>query len=149
MSDKREDTFVAGLSMGGYGAFKVALSAPETFGAAASLSGALDLPGMVGLQTPASLPYWQGIFGDPAAIAGSDHDLLHLAEKCRENGTLPRLYSWCGTEDFLYKGNLNFNASLAKLGIELEFHQCSGDHSWPHWDREIQPILDWLLAGRE
>src|SRR3954464_2876128 len=43
ISDRREDTFVAGLSMGGYGAVKWALRQPERFAAAATLSGALDL----------------------------------------------------------------------------------------------------------
>ena len=43
LSDKRADTFVAGLSMGGYGAFKLALTLPDRFAAAASLSGALDV----------------------------------------------------------------------------------------------------------
>lgn len=43
LSKKREDTFIAGLSMGGYGAFKIALRNSDTFSAAASLSGVLDI----------------------------------------------------------------------------------------------------------
>src|SRR3954470_13685669 len=43
VSQRREDTFVAGLSMGGSGALKVPLRQPERFAAAPSLSGALDV----------------------------------------------------------------------------------------------------------
>ncbi len=43
ISERRQDTFVAGLSMGGYGAWKWALRQPERFAAAATLSGAVDL----------------------------------------------------------------------------------------------------------
>src|SRR5688572_14862254 len=50
LSSDRADNFVAGLSMGGYGAFKLALAHPERFAAAASLSGAMDIREVVGGQ---------------------------------------------------------------------------------------------------
>ena len=54
LSEKREDNFIAGLSMGGYGAFKVALTYPERFCAAASLSGSLDIASRVGYNSLSS-----------------------------------------------------------------------------------------------
>jgi len=79
LSDKREDTFVAGISMGGYGAFKLALSKPECFAAAASLSGALDIVDTVNNVTGITEYEWSSIFGDLKKLPGSSNDLFHLA----------------------------------------------------------------------
>lgn len=77
MSDRREDTFAAGLSMGGYGAFKLGLRASDTFSAAASLSGGLDIVDTINAERHVgNQPLWRGIFGDPASVPGSDNDLL-------------------------------------------------------------------------
>lgn len=103
MSEKREDTFVAGLSMGGYGALKCALRAPETYCAAASLSGAVDVSALT-LEKPAGeCGYWEDVFGPAQAIAGSENDLFAVSERLAASGkALPKLYMWCGTEDGLY-----------------------------------------------
>src|SRR3954462_9658534 len=82
LTDDPAKTFVAGLSMGGYGAFKLALRHPDRFGAAASLSGVLDLADRVEhLDRPEDPRMWQRIFGDPPAVEGTDDDLLHLLAK--------------------------------------------------------------------
>ncbi len=128
-SARREDNFIAGLSMGGYGAFKAALTKPEQYAAAASLSGALDINALISRR----------------AIKGSEHDLLHLLEKGVEDQVeLPNLYVTCGTEDFLYADNLIFRDLAQRLGVELTYHEEPGIHEWGYWDRNIQKILAWL-----
>ena len=88
LTDRREYTFAAGNSMGGYGAVKLALGMPDQFGKAVSLSGALDLVGMA-KHTPAT-PLMQNIFGSTEQLTGSDNDLLALAEKtCKTHTNLP------------------------------------------------------------
>ncbi len=150
MSDKKEDTLAAGLSMGGYGAWKLGLGASETFGAAASLSGALDMVSDFKRnekEAPERMTLFKGIFGSAAQLEGSDNDLLALAGKLvKEKKELPRLFAWCGTEDFLYQGNLRAWAEMKKLGYELESHTSPGDHQWKYWDREIQNVLRWWLG---
>ncbi len=149
MSERREDTFVAGLSMGGYGAFKAALSAPETFGAAASLSGALDLPTFLQRQPPQTRPFWDGIFGNSLAVTDTPHDLLWLARGCLASGAeVPRLFQWCGTEDALYPDNVTIRDELLALGLALTYTEGPGAHSWGCWDEQIQKVLAWLLAPR-
>jgi len=84
LSDAREENFVAGLSMGGYGAFKLALRCPDKFAAAASLSGALDVAGLAGRERerdPLGRRELENIFGDPSGIAGSSSDLFFLAQE--------------------------------------------------------------------
>lgn len=146
LSDAREDNFVAGLSMGGYGAFKLALSRPEEFAAAASLSGVLDIARRVtdAFEEDRIAEYGQ-VFGDPEQIAGSDHDLLHLVSRLAEPGEqVPALYQWCGTEDSLYAANVTFRDHARSLGVSLDYSEGPGGHTWDHWDDQIARVLDWL-----
>ena len=145
MSDRREDTFVAGLSMGGYGAMKLGLRASETFSAAASLSGALDASAFATRKNVKTAAFWEGIFGDLDQIPGSDNDLFALAETLKASGKpLPKLFMWCGTEDSLYPQNTKMRDHLNALGYDLTYTETPGDHQWKYWDREIQNVLNWL-----
>ena len=79
LSEKPEDTFVAGLSMGGYGAMKLALTFPERYAAAASFSGALDYA-HGGTDSHVLDFTLKNIFGDENP-AGTDADLFYLMKK--------------------------------------------------------------------
>ncbi len=148
LSARREDTFVAGLSMGGYGAFKLVLRCPRRYAAAASLSGALDMATLLE-SDPARGPEMANIFGDLGRFRGSEHDLFGLAETlARSAGPKPRLFQWCGTEDFLYRGNLAFRDHARRLGLDLTYTDGPGDHQWKHWDEQIQHVLRWLPLPR-
>ncbi|TLS50291.1 esterase family protein [Paenibacillus antri] len=141
IAERREGRFVAGLSMGGYGAFKLALRHPDRFAAAASLSGALDVYRMWDIRE-ADMKL---IFGKRSRIRGSDDDLFALARKRVEEGaTLPKLYQCCGTEDFLYRDNIRFRAHAERLGCELTYREEAGDHEWSYWDRNIERVIQWL-----
>lgn len=141
MSDKKEDNLAAGLSMGGYGAWKLGLGASETFGAAASLSGCLDIIEDVGRHLEGDsrdAALFRGIYGSLEQLEGSDDDLMALAKKLKTSGKpIPRLYSWCGTEDFLYEGNKRAWAYMKELGYEMKLEESSGDHQWKYWDAKI------------
>lgn len=142
ISSKREDTFVAGLSMGGYGAFKLALTRPEQYGYAASLSGALDLVGLRAQQGEnANEEEMENTFGNLDRVEGSHHDLFALAGGLKD--TKPNLFMTCGTEDYLYEGNVHFHETF-KGTLPITYHEETGAHTWPYWDRNIQRVLDWL-----
>lgn len=146
LSHRRMDTWIAGLSMGGYGALRCALARPELFSRAASFSGAMDVSALPSLPEPlAPAAYWRDIFG--VQIEGSEHDLFRSAALLRENR--PEIRMWCGTEDFLYDMNLRMRDHLRALGYALDYHESEGDHQWKYWDREIQSALDWFVSGRE
>lgn len=139
--------FVAGLSMGGYGAFKLALRQPERFSAAASLSGVLDMPLRAHAVDHDRESDYGLVFGNVDSIAGSDNDLKHLlSTHVQANTALPRLFQWCGSEDFLYDANISFRDHAIELGVDLHYEETPGDHSWPYWDTWIERALAWMLG---
>jgi putative tributyrin esterase len=147
VSTRREDTYVAGLSMGGYGAFKWALREPHRFAAAASLSGALDLAYIQQFDLrPHIRALVARVFPD-RTVAGSDEDLLHLVTKA-DPAELPRLRLRCGTEDALLKQNERFVAAAHAAKVELDAGFGPGEHVWSYWDQEIQTVLDWMMPAK-
>ena len=144
LSERRAENFVAGLSMGGYGAFKLALSQPARYAAAASLSGALDMTSRWAAEKRNTLQLAFG--GNPK---GTDNDLLHLASKlARSRKPRPRLYQWCGTEDFLYQDNLTFRNHAHCAGLKVDYSEGPGIHEWNYWDAQIVKVLEWLGAEK-
>ena len=143
LSDKPEDTFVAGLSMGGYGAMKLALSFPERFGAAASFSGAVDIAERSSVRASAEQTR---IFGDVTKIPGSENDLFHLLEKNAKAPHKPRLYVSCGTADFLYHQHQKFVPAAKDAGWDVTaYEEADVGHEWGFWDREIAKFIPWML----
>lgn len=148
MSDKREDNLIAGLSMGGYGAIKAALSFPDRFGGCAALSGALDIADP---ERKISLAEWRGIFGfdlqSSTELYGTQHDIFALAKNNKAQGLpFPKLYHWCGQGDRLIGCNRNFDALLTKLEVPHVFEESEGTHTWKWWDLHIQDALKYLLG---
>lgn len=143
LSDKREDNFVAGLSMGGYGALKWALRFSDHFAAAASLSGVTDIASR--LENPAGdLGPFKLVFGDKE-IRDTEDDLLWLLDQGNKSDKpKPMLYQSCGTEDFLYQENINFKNACEKTTYELTTDFSPGNHTWDYWDEKIQDVLRWL-----
>lgn len=148
ISDKPEDTFVAGLSMGGYGAMKLALTYPERFAAAASFSGAVDLVAdMLDKPAPRKAEF-KRIFGPLNKVPGSKHDLFHLLEKNADAPHKPRLYVSCGTADFLYGGHLRFVPALKANGWDVtSYEKPDATHEWGFWDEEIKKFIPWAMGN--
>ncbi len=144
VSTAREDTFVAGLSMGGYGAFQWALRAPERFAAAASLSGVLDVASRFDDEDGLI----RRVFGD-VPLRGSDSDLLALLGRA-DPAALPALYLACGDADALLEQNEAFLAAASAASVPVTATLDAGDHDWAYWDHHVQRVLDWLpLAARD
>lgn len=142
LSAHREDNFVAGLSMGGYGAFKLALNLPDRYAAAASLSGVMDICARWYMDKRAA--DMQLVFG-PAGPQGGNGDLFHVArQRMAEGQPLPKLFQCCGTEDFLYPDNLRFHDFARDIGLPVQYHESAGAHTWSYWDARIQDVLKWL-----
>lgn len=137
--------FIAGLSMGGYGALRLALSNPGTYGHAASLSGALMIgsqPIVNPLRTSAYQAEMIRIFGENPV--GSEHDLLSLVRRCQASNTLPKLWLDCGTSDFLFDDNQAFHERLVEMNIPVTYTVSDGSHDWHYWNRLLPDVLRWM-----
>ena len=143
----RNHRIIAGLSMGGYGAVKFGLKYPEMFSLVGSFSGALGAGtwtqkeiGTKGV-IPESL---LAVFGIETSETRQKNDVFKLvsempAEKIKN---LPFVYLSCGTEDFLYQNNRNFDDLLLEKKIPHEFLESPGIHDWKFWTAQIQEFLE-------
>ncbi|MFC4770717.1 alpha/beta hydrolase [Enterococcus hermanniensis] len=145
ITQKREKTFAAGLSMGGYGALKLGLAKSENFAAVASLSGAVVLADIKSLLLVRNEAYWQGIFGPLDQLQGSENDPLYLLEELVKSGKeTPRFFLACGTEDDLYPASQYMAHKLEQNKLDVTFEEGPGKHDWIFWDAWIQRVLEWL-----
>lgn len=142
LSERVEDTFVAGLSMGGYGAMKLALTFPERFAAAGCFSGMVDM--VERLNTPDHVNVnLKRLFDDPAAVPGSDADLFHLLAANANAPHKPELLVACGTKDALYPMHQRFVPALIKHGWHVHGQEKPGAaHEWAYWDELIRQFID-------
>ena len=154
LSDKREDTFIAGLSMGGYGAIRNGLKYAENFGCVIGLSAALVHDTWKDADNSAPIftfrrNYYEAIFGEYDKVKGSDKDPKALLLKLKEEGRpVPKMYLCCGTEDGLITANRDFRDFLNENGVDLTYVEGPGKHDWVFWDTYIKKVLDWLPLNR-
>lgn len=142
MSDKREKNFIAGLSMGGYGAYKIALLT-NRFSHAASLLGALSFDfDLLFNNGNDNINYWSGIFGD---LNNTDNIERHSLRRCVESFDMKtKFYAWCGYEDFLFEANEVAIDELRQLGLTIDYFNDHGKHEWYYWNQQLEKVLEWL-----
>lgn len=143
LSDRRADTCIAGLSMGGYCAYYLAFQYPEVFGAAASLSGALDIEEVrTNPELATKGPFrWESLY----QLGSPEVNLIHLY--CRLEPLRPKLYQTCGTEDFLYNVNNDMYDQFQQVGAAIQYETGPGMHDWDFWDKHIPKIVQWTAKS--
>ena len=149
LSHKREDTFLAGFSMGGFGAIRNGLKYYDTFGYIAVLSGALQV-----FEAPPDSPYWSlfgecSVFGDVSVAAATDKNprvaFRQMAEALHgDSSAYPKVYMACGEQDGLLSVNRRLCDFLRQGGVDVTWRQVSGGHNWDFWRDQIRQVLDWL-----
>ncbi len=145
VSDKPKDTYVAGLSMGGYGSMKLALTYPERFAAAASFSGAVDIAAPIDPRRPITPERLMRLFKDPEHVAGSENDLLALARRPADKK--PKLLVACGTDDMLFDMHGRFIKALEENNWPFEHIETPGvGHEWAYWDQMVRVFIEKYIA---
>lgn len=150
LSHKREDTYIAGLSMGGYGALRNGLKYHDTFGCIAGLSSALIVDGLKERTNEAPFfiegrDFAEQIFGKLEDVEESDKNPAWLVKKLgKEGASIPRIYMACGTEDSLLERNRAFCKMLKDAGADVTYEEGPGGHEWDFWDRYIRRVVEWL-----
>ena len=137
VSDKPEETYIAGLSMGGYGAFMHGLTRPERYRAIGGFSAGLSINPAVFAADP---------LGQTEAETSPEYDVRALAQKIADDGKeFPAIYTACGMDDFLFADNQAFAAELAELGADVTWKEVPGfGHEWRFWDQQVEQFLDWI-----
>lgn len=143
LSSRRELNYIMGLSMGGYGALKCALTAPERYAGCAAFSAVADLPLWAESCEPQMKKELRAIFG-PERTVPESCDLFALARKA-DPETAPRIRTYCGEQDALLEPNQRFADLLRDLGFHSEFRHWEGGHEWPFWDRAVEQAINALL----
>jgi putative tributyrin esterase len=149
LTPRREDTLIAGNSMGGYGAFKAAFLHPELYSAAASLSGLLSLAFLQVITHDPRLLEFTYLFGDLTKLPGSQHDPeVWVKNASSHPSDFPRLFVYCGRQDDLYPLNTLFHNLCQSMGVPLEYVEEDGYHDWFFWNTQIQRFLAANLQPR-
>ena len=151
LSDKREDRFIAGLSMGGYGAIRNGLKYADRFSKIGGFSSALILED-IEKRTNENLTmffesrdYAEACFGNLDEVAGSDMDPKYLASEMKNREvTCPDIYMSCGTKDFLYQANIDYRDAFLAEGLPVTWNEGPFDHEFDFWDQEIKNFISWL-----
>lgn len=151
LSLRREDTFLGGLSMGGYGALRNGLKYSSTFSRIVALSSALVFYDIPSATEDSPVPWrrksgFERVFGDLTRLKENDLDLEDLFLRCE---TPPELFLAVGTEDPLLETNRRFRAFLRSHNARFLYLEEHGAHEWDFWDRSISRALDWLCTGKE
>ncbi len=142
----REKMLVAGLSMGGYGAFKLAFLRPDMFCAACSLSGSLLNTKLFGKSLSEEEIKWEHaldvIFGGLENLPGSENDPTAWIEMGAADPTrLPSLHMACGLQDDLLPTNRWFYQAATAAGLDIRYVEAEGGHEWLFWGEHLKRWL--------
>ncbi len=130
VSDRPEHSYIAGLSMGGYGSLLHGMSRPENFAAVGAFSAAVKMS--------------QDMDGEEDEK--KNLDIYYLTDKAlREGRKIPPLYIACGEDDFLYEANRAYKDWLAEKSVEVTWVSLLGyAHEWRFWDKQVEEFLKWI-----
>ncbi|MFZ2539881.1 MAG: alpha/beta hydrolase family protein [Oscillospiraceae bacterium] len=150
VSIKRENTFIAGLSMGGYGALKCAFTFPEKYAGCAAFSSACDMQFNINENYISTLEIGElkAVYGNDLKI-GDENDLFVLSTKANSSELKPRIMMTCGTQDFLYEQNVRMKAHIEALDFEYKYEEWEDEHTWRFWDASIQLAFDFFFDSEE
>ncbi|MBO0939568.1 esterase family protein [Fibrella sp. HMF5335] len=125
------DLFIAGLSMGGFGALRLAARYSQRFRAAYGLSSITHLDQLpLFVEEPRS---------DYAQVDPTDESVLALMMKNRDH--LPPFCFDCGTDDLLIEHNRLLHQELVKAQIPHGYAEHPGGHEWPYWEEHLTDVL--------
>lgn len=130
---------IGGLSMGGFGALKLALQYPGTFKSVWSFSGLFDV------RDPSFRPELFGS-GPESEAHRAWNSPVALLETSPERASGLKIAFSCGEQDHLYGSNLKLEATLKRLDIPHRFEHGAGYHTWDVVQRNMTEALQWHSA---
>lgn len=142
-SEKREDTYIMGLSMGGYGAVKIGMRNPDKFAGIGGFSSVCDVE--AAMKDADNVTFTErekvSVLGNNL-ILNPDDDLYHIAEEFSKSGKDMKIYLSCGSDDFLLSMNKEYENYLSDKGIPHIFETWEGIHNWKFWRESLDKALE-------
>ena len=139
LSRKREDNYIAGISMGGMGAARIALTYPERYAAVALFSGLLDLKLLMPLLTEDHRREFPFLMVAESEIDSTPLNPINLLDAEKQAGLSVTVR--CGEQDELYMMSVAFYEKAKKLGLDVTGVFGPGDHEWHLWDGYIEDFI--------
>lgn len=137
----RQNRAIAGVSMGGFGAVKLALKHPDLFAFAGGLSSAIDVPSRpFSIHRIAQWRHYQSIFGDWGTITRRQNDPFVLARSADPTKT-PYFFLTCGDREGLQSPNRSFAKLLQERAFKYEFQVVPGGHDWNQWNARLNDLF--------
>ncbi len=148
ISGRKEDTYIMGLSMGGYGALKCALDRPCQYAGCGAFSAVCDIRSAMADTTLMRKKEIQGICGMDLNIL-LENDLFALAEACGRRPEKPRIFMTCGTGDFLHEMNIRFSSYIRQIGFDAAYEEWCGNHDWYFWNESLHRALAYFFGAKQ
>lgn len=151
LAESADDTYILGMSMGGFGALHTGLAYPDRFGKIGAMSSALIVHEIAEMKYGsennfANYEYYRECFGELSGVLKSDNNPETLVEKLISRKIkLPEIYMCCGTEDFLLENNREFHHFLESRDVPHKYIESSGSHDMTFWNEYTEKIVKWMF----
>lgn len=147
ISSAREDNHICGLSMGGYGALRIALKYPEHYGSVVAMSSAVGLPlryveNQLNDEFNATM---HAVFGEREGLLDSEYNLYRLLDQyCSQDNKL-RMFLSVGRNDHTFKDNVDLKEYLTKKEVEYTWFENEDAHTWDSWNTYLPMAMEWMF----
>lgn len=155
LSDKAEDTFIGGYSMGGFGALHVGLTHSHNYSKIVALSSALIIHQLKQMSPDdvnpmANYAYYVDVFGNLKTAENRDcNPEVLIRKKLEANEPVPEIFMACGSEDMLVETNRAFRDFLKENGVAAQYQESAGKHDWKFWNQCLEPAIQWMLTQKD
>ncbi|MDO5403518.1 MAG: alpha/beta hydrolase-fold protein [Eubacteriales bacterium] len=144
LSTKKEDRFIAGMSMGGYGAVNAALECPDKYGAVFSYSGLMDI--VERFNNPRGIDFTP-VFGNESQLLTGNYDLMEKVHKYHDRFSenvekQTKFYIYCGLSDRILHMSDKMYMNMKDNGFNVKYQAEEGSHDWEYWDKCISKTVD-------
>lgn len=149
LSKEKEDRFIAGMSMGAYGAVNAALECPDKYGAVFSYSGLMDI--VERFHNPKGIDFTP-VFGNEDQLLTGNYDLMEKVHKNFKrfgvNVEKPtEFYLYCGLSDRILHMSDKMYMNMRDNGFNVKYQTGEGGHDWEYWDKCVMETVDIINQG--
>lgn len=150
LSQTRKDTYIAGVSMGGYGALRCAMNRSDLYQGVGLFAPAIENLDILRSEEEKQKPgLFSDIYGSLAECTGSESDLMAQADARKDEPGKARVFQCCGVRDPLYQANLGMRDALIRNGWDVTYSEGDASHDFAYWDTELTPFFEWIDETRE